>query len=36
VVRDFIHFVLSGAGQDVLTKAGFVGRFEQPLWSPEW
>jgi phosphate transport system substrate-binding protein len=35
-VQDFIRFVLSGAGQDVLTKAGFVGRFEQPLWSPEW
>ena len=35
-VQDFIHFVLSGSGQEILTNAGFVGRFEQPIWSPEW
>jgi len=32
---DFIHFALSPAGQKVLAATGFVGRFEQPLISPE-
>jgi phosphate transport system substrate-binding protein len=35
-VRDFIQFVLSGDGQKILADAGFVGRFEQRIWSPEW
>lgn len=35
-VKDFLRFVVTRPGQDVLQHLGFVRRAEPPLWSPDF
>lgn len=35
-VKDFLRFVITRPGQDVLQRMGFVRRYEPELWSPEY
>jgi phosphate transport system substrate-binding protein len=35
-VKDFLRFVITRPGQDVLQQLGFVRRSQPPLWSPDF